>query len=181
MKGYSLREAIEQNIVRPFSYVCTIIGFNRMIQERVERLSNGNPDARLRAKAEHLIARLKLDAAAAASVTDVLRQYMPDNPKGIVFTDDIAAIEEARGLMNEAFPNMPCFVIHSKQSKEENDEQMAAFAQAPTACIASVNMLGEGVTVCSRLPDRTKAAIRGRATHITPSWPSRLTGPRGFH
>lgn len=40
VKGYSLQEAIEQNIVRPFSYVCTIIGFNRMIQERVERLSN---------------------------------------------------------------------------------------------------------------------------------------------
>lgn len=147
VKGYSLQEAIEQNIVKPFSYVCTIIGFDRMIQERVERLNNGNLDARLRAKAEHLITRLKLDAEAAASVTDVLRQYMPDNPKGIVFTDDIAAIEEARGLMNEAFPNMPCFVIHSKQSKKKNDEQMAAFMQAPTACITSVNMLGEGVHV----------------------------------
>lgn len=143
VKGYSLQEAIEQNIVRPFSYVCTIIGFNRMIQERVERLSNGKLDARLRAKAEHLIARLKLDAEAAASVTDVLRQYMPANPKGIVFTDDIAAIEEARGLMNEAFPDMSCYTIHSKQSKEKNEAQLAAFMQAPTACIISVNMLGE--------------------------------------
>ena len=147
VKGYSLQEAIEQNIVRPFSYVCTIIGFNRMIQERVERLSNGKLDARLRAKAEHLIARLKLDAEAAASVTDVLRQYMPANPKGIVFTDDIAAIEEARGLMNEAFPEMSCYTIHSKQSKEKNEAQLAAFMQAPTACIISVNMLGEGVHV----------------------------------
>lgn len=147
VKGYSLQEAIEQNIVRPFSYVCTIIGFNRMIQERVERLSNGKLDARLRAKAEHLIARLKLDAEAAASVTDVLRQYMPANPKGIVFTDDIAAIEEARGLMNEAFPDMSCYTIHSKQSKEKNEAQLAAFMQAPTACIISVNMLGEGVHV----------------------------------
>lgn len=49
--------------------------------------------------------------------------------------------------MNEAFPDMSCYTIHSKQSKEKNEAQLAAFMQAPTACIISVNMLGEGVHV----------------------------------
>lgn len=124
----------------------TLTADGKTQKDRLKKL-NGKLDARLRAKAEHLIARLKLDAEAAASVTDVLRQYMPANPKGIVFTDDIAAIEEARGLMNEAFPDMSCYTIHSKQSKEKNEAQLAAFMQAPTACIISVNMLGEGVHV----------------------------------
>ena len=95
---------------------------------------NGKLDARLRAKAEHLIARLKLDAEAAASVTDVLRQYMPANPKGIVFTDDIAAIEEARGLMNEAFPDMSCvpfpvsWTVKMKKKQKETQDILAATA-----------------------------------------------------
>lgn len=149
VKGYSLKEAIEQDIVKPFTYVCTIIGLDSAIREQQEKLARDGKklDRQTYMQAEHLIAQLKLDRDASASVQEVLRQHMPAKPKGIVFTDDIAAIGEARAMMKEVFPMLPCYAVHSRQSQTRNEAQMAAFSAAESACILSVNMLGEGVHV----------------------------------
>lgn len=148
VRGNSLAEAIDKQIVRPFTYVCTVIGLKEMIQERVDRVQNADKmDSKLRTKAEHLIARLKMDEQAVESVQTVLKQHMPASPKGIVFVDDISAIDETLEMMANAFPGMPLFSIHTKQAQSENEAQMAAFKNAKSAAIVSVNMLGEGVHV----------------------------------
>lgn len=151
VKGTDLKGAIDNGIILEPRYVCTIIGLKEEVKKckaKYERLKKENMLTEKTCRCiDHTLHQLKLDAESVPSVQKTLKKYMPRNPKGIVFVDDIAAIDEARGLMADAFPGLPIYAVHSKQPEDVNREQMVAFTAAKTACIISVNMFGEGVHV----------------------------------
>lgn len=151
VRGPDLKDAIEQEIIREPLYVCTVIGLKETVrkqEKKYTRLKKENkiPSERYR-EIDHTLYQLKLDAESIPSVQETLKKYIPQNPKGIVFVNDIAATEEAAALMADAFPDLPVYIVHTKQPESVNQEQMAAFSGAKSACIISVDMLGEGVHV----------------------------------
>lgn len=151
VKGPDLEDAIEQKTIQEPLYVYTVIGLKEDAKNLEEKYTQLKKEKKIPStqyqRVDHALHQLKLDVESIPSVQDTLKKYMPQKPKGIVFVDNIAATDEAYALMTDAFPDLPTYIVHTKQPNSTNQEQMAAFAADESACIISVDMLGEGIHV----------------------------------
>ena len=141
VRGYNVKEAIENDIIPPFTYISA---FAELEQKT----------AALQAKArkagiviDHLISKLQYIDENIASVGNILKKYAPVRKKGIVFVDKISDIPDAERMLETAFPGMQHFVLHSKQSKQLNAKIRSEFDDADEGFLFNVNMLAESAHI----------------------------------
>ena len=140
--GLTLSEAISQNILPSFKYVCAWIQVEAALKDiQQKKASRGVQSAVL----DKLISRLRYTAENTSNITRILREHMPAGKrKGILFVDSIDSIKEGVELAKANFSS-PVWAIHSKQSDSINQDNRKAFDNAEEGWLVTVNKVNEGL------------------------------------
>ena len=140
--GLTLSEAISQNVLPSFKYVCAWIQVEAALKDiQQKKASRGLQSAVL----DKLISRLQYTAENTSNITRILREHMPAGKrKGILFVDSIDSIKEGVELAKANFSS-PVWAIHSKQSDILNQDNRKAFDNAGEGWLVTVNKVNEGL------------------------------------
>ena len=140
--GLTLSEAISQNVLPSFKYVCAWIQVESALKDiQRKKASRGLQSAVL----DKLISRLQYTAENTSNITRILREHMPAGKrKGILFVDSIDSIKEGVELAKANFSS-PVWAIHSKQSDIINQDNRKAFDNAEEGWLVTVNKVNEGL------------------------------------
>ena len=140
--GLTLSEAISQNILPSFKYVCAWIQVEAALKDiQRKKASRGVQSAVL----DKLISRLRYTSENTSNITRILKEHMPaDKRKGILFVDSIDSIKEGIELTKANFSS-PVWAIHSKQSDIINQDNRKAFDNAEEGWLVTVNKVNEGL------------------------------------
>ena len=140
--GLTLSEAISQNILPSFKYVCAWIQVEAALKDiQQKKASRGVQSAVL----DKLISRLQYTAENTSNITRILKENMPAGKrKGILFVDSIDSIKEGVELAKANFSS-PVWAIHSKQSDILNQDNRKAFDNAVEGWLVTVNKVNEGL------------------------------------
>ena len=140
--GLTLSEAISQNVLPSFKYVCAWIQVEAALKDiQQKKASRGVQSAVL----DKLISRLQYTAENTSNITRILKENMPAGKrKGILFVDSIDSIKEGVELAKANFSS-PVWAIHSKQSDILNQDNRKAFDNAEEGWLVTVNKVNEGL------------------------------------
>ena len=140
--GLTLSEAISQNVLPSFKYVCAWIQVEAALKDiQRKKASRGVQNAVL----DKLISRLQYTVENTSNITRILREHMPAGKrKGILFVDSIDSIKEGVELAKANFSS-PVWAIHSKQSDIINQDNRKAFDNAEEGWLVTVNKVNEGL------------------------------------
>lgn len=140
--GLTLSEAISQNILPSFKYVCAWIQVEATLKDiQQKKASRGVQSAVL----DKLISRLQYTAENTSNITRILKENMPAGKrKGILFVDSIDSIKEGVELAKANFSS-PVWAIHSKQSDILNQDNRKAFDNVEEGWLVTVNKVNEGL------------------------------------
>lgn len=140
--GLTLPEAISQNILPSFKYVCAWIQVEAALKDiQRKKASRGVQSAVL----DKLISRLQYTAENTSNITRILKENMPAGKrKGILFVDSIDSIKEGVELAEKNFSS-PVWTIHSKQADLVNQDNRKAFDNAEEGWLVTVNKVNEGL------------------------------------
>ena len=132
-KGYSILDGIENEIIHDFSYVGAIYD-TESIREKYKDISD-----------QKLYGELDLALNNTPTIKDILLRHMPTNKrKGIIFTSNIEAIQEAIDIMKDIFPNQEYRAIHSYMDSAEIEANRSWFMNTDEGYLLAVNMISEG-------------------------------------
>lgn len=141
--GYTLAQAIENEILPSFTYVCTLAE----VEKRVEKARKYQTNKANMAIVNHLVERLQYTAENVCNISRILSDHMPDGlRKGILFVDSIEAIEDGVKLAQENFQS-PVWQVHSAQAESLNAANKAAFEEAAEGWCVTVNKFNEGLHI----------------------------------
>lgn len=133
--GYSLTDAIEQNILPSLTYVAAMWNIGGM---KVKFSDKDIPSP--------LLARFNYALDKREPVEDIIVRHMPKGArKGIIFVETIPACREAQNLINSVYPKAKVWTIHSKQSTNLNEQYHNEFKKAKTGFMIAVDMYNEGL------------------------------------
>lgn len=140
--GLTLSEAISQNVLPSFKYVCAWIQVEAALKDiQRKKASRGVQNAVL----DKLISRLQYTIENTSNITRILKEHMPAGKrKGILFVDSIDSIKEGVELAKANFSST-VWAIHSKQSDIINQDNRKAFDNAEEGWLVTVNKVNEGL------------------------------------
>ena len=140
--GLTLSEAISQNVLPSFKYVCAWVQVEAALKDiQRKKASRGVQNAVL----DKLISRLQYTIENTSNITRILKEHMPAGKrKGILFVDSIDSIKEGVELAKANFSS-PVWAIHSKQSDIINQDNRKAFDNAEEGWLVTVNKVNEGL------------------------------------
>lgn len=132
-EGLAIEDAIEQNIIHPFSYITALYDTDGLLDEYKD------------CDNKELVGQLDIAINNTPTLRQILTNRMPKGKrKGIIFIQDISDTPEIEIIIKHIFPNISCKTIHSKKSSLENDKIKKWFEETDEGYLISINMISEG-------------------------------------
>lgn len=132
-EGLAVEDAIEQNIIHPFSYITALYDTSGILDEYKD------------CDNKELVGQLNVAINNTPTLKQILLNRMPEGKrKGIIFIQDINDEDIVIQIMKDTFPNSTCKTIHSKKSQIENDRIKKWFEETDEGYLIAVNMISEG-------------------------------------
>lgn len=142
--GYTTAEAIRAGILPSFNYVATLIDSDAVLEKTQKSIRKAKHNKKL---LENLSAKLQYTLENQMKISDILKKHMPKgNRKGIVFVENIKAIDDGIALLKEN-GLQPVWSIHSEKSKKENAATLTTFENAEEGWLVAVDKLNEGLHI----------------------------------
>lgn len=131
--GLTVEDAIEKNIIHPFSYITALYDTDGILDEYKDC---GNKE---------LVGQLNVAINNTPTLKQILLNRMPKGKrKGIVFIQDSNDVDTVKQIIENAFPNCVCKTIYSKKSQIENDNIKKWFEETDEGYLIAINMISEG-------------------------------------
>lgn len=132
-KGFTVLDGIEREIIHNFSYVGAIYDTSGIKEKYAD------------CKDTALLGELDLALNNTPTVKDIFLRHMPHNKrKGIIFVSRIEAIEEARAIMMDIYPDVEYREMHQGLSDAENNKTREWFQKTKKGYLFAINMISEG-------------------------------------
>lgn len=139
-EGLAIEDAIEKNIVHPFSYITAVYDTKEMIEELREKYDD-ETDSNM----TQLFGQLDLAINNTPTLKEIILKYMPKNKrKGIIFIQEIADKEYATQIFKDVYPDAEFRAIDSKMKPEEVAANRKWFEETDEGYLLAVNMISEG-------------------------------------
>ena len=136
--GYNVTEAVENNILPPATYVCSLFDTKGIANKY---LSDKNVSDKLKG-------RLELNLKNCYSIDAIIKKHIKNGfRKGIVFVDSINKIKFGESLIRSIFPEIKTFSIHSKMNRKEVSESLNQFKDTDFGYMVAVDMLNESLHI----------------------------------
>lgn len=139
-EGMAIDEAIEKNIVHPFSYVTAVYDTDGIIDEFKEE--NDDPTYK------KLIGELNTAVENAPAIETIINKYIgdldPKTRKGILFVQNTSQIPSVIETVQRCFPTLKIRELHSGLTSDEIANNREWFKNTENGFIVAINMISEG-------------------------------------
>lgn len=139
-EGMAIDEAIEKNIVHPFSYVTAVYDTDGIIDEFKEE--NDDPTYK------KLIGELNTAVENAPAIETIINKYMgdldPKTRKGILFVQNTSQIPSVIETVQRCFPTLEIRELHSGLTADDIANNREWFKNTENGFIVAINMISEG-------------------------------------
>lgn len=133
-QGIDIISGIEQNIFHPFTYVGAYYDINEVKAEFEGKDIETD-----------LLGELDIALNNTPTLKQIITDNMPtNNRKGIIFAENISAINEAIDLVKDIYPNVEFRSISSRMDPKIVSENREWFKHTSEGYLCSVNMISEG-------------------------------------